>query len=130
MPSFLALLLTIVAPNPHPDWMVGRWQYIGPAQRPNQACNGDGGGDQVVFSRRGYWVGVALGDYGKWWISGDKLFQRTIDHGEAGLESDKGTTQIDRIRLVGDGKLRLDNGAWYIRCGRDVDGWFPYGKPF
>ncbi|MBC9033292.1 hypothetical protein IAG41_12910 [Sphingomonas sp. JC676] len=129
MPSFFALLLMTAAPDPHPGWMVGRWQYIGPSQRPGEACNGDGGGDQVVFSRRGYWIGIAIGDYGKWWIRGDTLFQRVIEPGDGAMPTDRGTTFNMRFRRASDHALRLSDGGWMIRCGRDVTGWFAPGTP-
>lgn len=113
----------------HPAWMVGTWDFrsanAGP--RTNDCKIGT---DQVAYSARGYWVGIAVGDYGRWWIKKDRLFELTINPGDGGSASDKRTITKIKFRRVSAVELEVKDRtklARLVRCDRKPSIWFARG---
>ena len=113
----------------HPDWMTGTWEYLGPDDPPRETCRS--GTDLTAYSHRGYWVGIAVGDYGRWWMRGSTLVHSILKEG-GGSAADRGTTYSFDVVRVRHGELTFrnkDGVSRMVRCGKDADGWFGKGVP-
>jgi len=126
---WLALTATTAHAGPakrkHPAWLVGRWDYRAASDPRGWDCSS--GTDEVVYLRDGRWRGIAIGDEGRWWVEGDRLFEITDKNGDGGGNNVDRTAFVSRIlRRVSSHELSMSgpNGAGrLVRCSSDTSGW-------
>jgi hypothetical protein len=126
---WLAMAATTVNAVPakrmHPTWLVGRWDYRAVSDPRSWDCSS--GTDEVVYFRDGRWRGIAIGDEGRWWVEGGKLFEITDKNGDGGGAKIDRNVFVSRIvRRVSSHELSMDGryGAGrLVRCNPDTSGW-------
>lgn len=127
-PALLLILSAPSAQDSHPRWMEGVWDARAIHDPRSWDCTS--GTDSVVYRRDGAWTGVTLGDSGRWWIRGDRLYWLTLDPGGSG-PGGKGMTTSASFRRIGRNELRMvgRRGPPYrlVRCLGSVSGWFDRG---
>jgi hypothetical protein len=100
--------------------MVGEWAFPAKGERPLDACQSD---ETVSFSKRGFYVGTATGDYGRWRIEGNRLWQAEISGGggSEGMKPEK--PWFMQFRHVRDGLLEVRDKtgrSLMVRCNRST----------